>query len=236
MAYNDYMPRYARQTILFEVGIEGQKRLAASSVLIVGVGGLGSPVALYLAAAGVGRLGLADGDVVSESNLQRQVLYDTKSVGLSKVSCAARRLSDLNPEVKIDTYDLMLNPADMARIVPEYDIVVDCTDNYKSRFEIDQACADAGVPWIYGSIAGFEGRVSLFGGKKQMRFGDLYTEREQLCAMPVGTAGVVGMTPGVVGNIQAVEVLKWLVGMPSPLDGALLTVDLLTYSFNIIDL
>lgn len=228
--------RYDRQMMLPELGEEGQRRLSESAVLIVGVGGLGSPVALYLAAAGVGRIGLADADVVSLTNLQRQVLYSADQLGRSKTGCAAERLNALNDAVTCEELPFMLDADTLSTLVPRYDLVIDCTDNYRARFDIDDACATAGVPWVHGSISGFIGQVSLFGGKAGKHYSDLYDEREELCSLPKAAGGVIGMTPGVVGNIEALEAVKWLAGIPSPLDGAVLTIDLLTYNFNRIEL
>lgn len=228
------MERYSRQTILPEVGEDGQRRIIDSSALIVGLGGLGAPVAMYLTAAGVGRLGLADPDTVSLSNLQRQVLYDEISVGLPKTECAAKRLHGLSSVTVIDTYSDGLTDENALTIVGGYDIVVDCTDNFRTRRLIDKVCCATGKPWVHGAIEGFRGMVTVFGLMKKKRYADLYPDCEELneSGKPIGTFGVL---PGVVGNVQAAEVLKVLGRFGEPLDGKILTIDIFTNSFNIIE-
>ena len=220
--------RYTRQTMLPEIGERGQRRLAEASVLVVGLGGLGAPVALYLTAAGVGRLGLADADVVSLSNLQRQVLYTAQQVGEPKTRAARERLAALSPHTRFDLYDEGLTAENAQRIVAEYDLVVDCCDNYPTRYLLDDVCAACSKPWVYGSIGAFEGQVSLFNGPRHRRSAELYPVREALCRRPHRTEGVLGTVPGVVGTLQATEALKALAGFGEPLDGLLLVIDLKT--------
>lgn len=226
--------RYARQTMLPEIGAEGQRRLAAASVLVVGVGGLGSPVALYLAGAGVGRLGLADPDTVSESNLQRQVLYTEAQLGRPKTEAARERLAALSSTTRFDLHPAGLTAENARALVADYDLVVDCCDNFATRYLLDDACAATGRPWVYGSIGAFHGQVSLFNGRLHRRYAELYPDRETLCALPRTTAGVLGTVPGVVGAIEASEAVKWLVGFGEPLEGRLFTIDLKTMQTEII--
>ncbi len=234
--------RFLRQTMLKEVGEEGQRRLDASSVLIVGVGGLGSVVATYLNGAGVGHIGLIDSDVVSLNNLHRQFIYTEAEVGEPKAQCAARFLAARSEGVEIQILDERLTPANAERLIADYDVVVDCTDNYATRFLIDDACAAVGKSWVYGAIGGFDGQVSVFGRASGFsgnaacrRFADLYPDREYLCGLPPFVSGVLGPQPGVIGSLQAMEALKLLLGIPSPLSGKLFTINTLTLKTNLID-
>lgn len=227
--------RYARQTMLPEIGEEGQRRLAASSVLIVGLGGLGSAVAPYLTGAGVGRLGLADPDRVSASNLPRQTLYTESQIGRPKPEAARERLAGLNAATRFDLYPEGLTAANARELVAAYDLVVDCCDNFATRYLLDEACAAVGRPWVYGSIGAFHGQVSLFNGPGGRRYTELYPDREVLCALPPAAAGVLGPTPGVVGALEAAEAIKWLAGFGELLDGRLLTLDLKTMQTETIE-
>ena len=231
----DPRERYARQTMLPEIGPEGQRRLAASSVLLVGVGGLGSPAALYLTGAGVGRLGLADPDTVSESNLQRQVLYTESQIGRPKPAAARERLAALSSSTRFDLHPEGLTAENARELVAAYDLVVECCDNFATRYLLDEACAEVGRPWVYGSIGAFHGQVSLFNGPGGRRYTELYPDREALCALPPAAAGVLGPTPGVVGALEAAEAIKWLAGFGEPLDGRLLTLDLKTMQTETIE-
>ncbi|MDE6692239.1 MAG: HesA/MoeB/ThiF family protein [Muribaculaceae bacterium] len=228
------MERYSRQTILPEIGEEGQKRIMASSALIVGLGGLGAPVAMYLTAAGVGRIGLADRDTVSLSNLQRQVLYSEDSVGHSKTECAAERLHHLSSGTLFETHDEGLTEGNAVSLIGGYDIVLDCTDNFRTRMLIDDTCAITGKPWVHGAIDGFHGMVTVFNLKEKKRYADLYPDCHELrdSKSMIGTFGVM---PGVIGSIQASEALKVLGGFGEPLDGRLLMMDLLSPVCEIID-
>ena len=231
----DPRERYARQTMLPEIGREGQRRLAASSVLLVGVGGLGSPAALYLTGAGVGRLGLADLDTVSESNLQRQVLYTESQIGRPKPAAARERLAALSSSTRFDLHPEGLTAENARELVAAYDLVVECCDNFATRYLLDEACAEVGRPWVYGSIGAFHGQVSLFNGRTGRRYTELYPDREALCALPRSTAGVLGTVPGVIGAIEASEAIKWIAGFGEPLEGKLFTIDLKTLQTETIE-
>lgn len=231
------MERYSRQIMLPEIGEEGQARLAAAKVLIVGVGGLGSPIALYLAGAGVGTLGLVDDDAVSLSNLQRQVLYTEEEVGELKAVCAAKRLRPLNREVVINAYPTRLNAQNACELIEQYDIVVDGCDNFTTRYVIDDVCAALGKPYVYGAINGFEGQVSVFHyGEVKKSYRDLYPDEKEMMGMPSPSEGVVGVTPAVTGSIEATEVLKIICGFGEVLAGKLWTIDLRTLQSNIFSL
>lgn len=228
--------RYARQTMLPEIGEDGQLRLTQSRVLIVGVGGLGSPVAIYLAGAGIGIIGLIDADVVNETNLHRQVLYEQTHIGLPKAEMAARRLKAINPECHIKSYTCMLDDTNSTEIINDYDLVIDCSDNYTTRFTIDDACHKLKKPWIHGSIGQFKGMVTVFTPDSGVRYTTLFPERDELCNKPRLTEGVIGPVPGVVGSIQACEAIKIITGISDTLAGRLFTIDLLTLNTNIIEL
>lgn len=228
--------RYARQTMLAEIGPTGQEKLRRASVLIVGVGGLGSVVATYLAAAGVGCLGLADPDTVSLSNLQRQILYSTPELGRPKTECAAARLGALNPEVKLRLHPEGLTPENADALVGQYDLTVDCCDNYATRYLLDDVCSRASRTWVYGSIGEFNGQVAVFGPQTARRYSDLYPDREALCSQPRITAGVVGPVPGVIGAIQACQAMEIIAGFGQPLYGRLFTIDLKTLNTNTFEL
>lgn len=226
--------RYSRQTMLPEIGEAGQERLQKTRVLIVGVGGLGSPIALYLTAAGVGCLGLVDDDVVSVSNLQRQVLYTEAEVGAPKVECARRRLSTLNSTIRIETYPTRLTDENAGSIIANYDLVIDGCDNAATRYLIDEVCARQGKPYVYGSIAAFEGQVSVFNYRGGPRYSDLYPRPEAI--PPAQPGGVIGSIPGVIGSIQATEAIKIIVGCGEVLSGKLYLVDLLSLRHDIIEI
>lgn len=224
------MERYNRQLLLPEIGEEGQQRLSHARVLIVGVGGLGSPIALYLAGAGVGTIGLVDDDTVNESNLQRQVLYAENETGQSKALCAKRRLEALNSTVRIKAYSVRLTPENAREIISDYDIVVDGCDNFATRYLIDDTCALLNKVYVYGAIRAFEGQVSVFlpnreGGK---RYRDLYPDEEEMCSLPPLPKGVMGVTPGLVGCAEANEVIKIICGYGASLAGKLWQIDLKT--------
>ena len=187
-----YDARYARQTMLPEIGTEGQRRLAGASVLIVGLGGLGSAAAPCLTGAGVGRIGLADPDVVSESNLQRQTLYTEQDVGRPKTQAAAERLAALSSHTHFECFPEGLTAANARELAAAFDLVVDCCDNFTTRYLIDDACAACGRPWVYGSIGAFHGQVGVFNHLRGRRYADLYPDREALCRRPQAVAGVIG--------------------------------------------
>lgn len=224
--------RYDRQMILPEIGEDGQLKLMKAKVLIVGVGGLGSPIALYLAGAGVGCIGLVDNDVVSISNLQRQVLYSEKELGESKVVCAAQRLSSLNSEITINPYPIRLTEINARDMISQYDIVVDGCDNFATRYIIDDACNELGKPYVYGAISGFEGQVSVFHyGENKKKYRDLYPDEKEMKEIQP-FKGVMGITPAVVGSVEAVEVLKIICDFGEVLAGKLWTIDLRTLQSN----
>jgi molybdopterin/thiamine biosynthesis adenylyltransferase/rhodanese-related sulfurtransferase len=221
--------RYLRHLTLPEVGQEGQARLGAASVLLVGAGGLGSPVALYLTAAGVGRLGLADPEQVEISNLQRQVLYGEASVGERKVVAARARLSDLNHLVRVETFDLRLSGANAFDILAGYDVVVDGSDNFPTRYLLSDACVLARKPLVYGSIFRFEGQLTVFDATRGPCYRCLFPEPPPPALAPsCAEGGVLGVLPGIVGALQANEVLKLVLGIGEPLVGRLLLIDALS--------
>ncbi len=225
--------RYSRHLILPEVGLEGQKKLKAASVLLVGAGGLGSPLALYLAAAGVGRLGLVDFDVVDETNLQRQVLHGTKDVGRPKLESARDRILDINPYVQVDLYETRLTSENALDIIKEYDLVADGTDNFPTRYLVNDACVLTGKPNVYASIFRFEGQVSVFGTPDGPCYRCLYPEPPPPGLVPsCAEGGVLGVLPGLVGTIQATEVIKMILGIGTPLIGRLLLIDALHMQFR----
>lgn len=229
--------RYDRQDMLPEIGSEGQEKLRRAKVLIVGAGGLGSPISLYLTGAGVGTLGLMDEDTVSVSNLHRQVLYAENETGMLKTERAAERLRALNAEVEIRTYPCRLTAENAAEIIAEYDIVVDACDNFATRYLISDTCMALHKPYVYGAIQGFCGQVSVFCcGKHPKTYRDLYTDEEATLRMPPPFKGVVGMTPAVVGSVEAHEVLKLVCGYGEPLCGRLWTIDLRDMQSYILDL
>ncbi|WP_300726767.1 HesA/MoeB/ThiF family protein [uncultured Bacteroides sp.] len=227
--------RYNRQIMLPEIGEAGQQKLKEARVLIVGVGGLGSPISLYLTGAGVGTIGLVDDDVVSETNLQRQVLYSEPELGLPKALQAQKRLSALNREVKIDAYPTRLTPENAKEIISRYDIVVDGCDNFATRYLINDTCVELGKVYVYGAIRAFDGQVSVFNYKSGKTYRDFFPE-EEMKEMPHPPKGVMGVTPGMVGCAEANEVIKIITGYGEVLDGKLWQIDLRTMSTYIIEL
>jgi adenylyltransferase/sulfurtransferase len=229
--------RYGRHLVLPDVGREGQRRLKAGRVLLVGAGGLGSPAALYLAAAGVGTLGLIDFDVVDLSNLQRQVLHGTSDVGRSKLDSARDRIQDVNPNVAVDTYALRLTSANALDILGDYDVIVDGTDNFATRYLTNDACVLLGKPNVYGSIFRFEGQASVFATATGPCYRCLYPEPPPPGLIPsCAEGGVLGVLPGIVGTIQATEALKLLLDVGDPLIGRLLLIDALATQFRTVRL
>jgi len=225
--------RYSRHLIMPEVGLEGQKKLKAACVLCVGGGGLGSPLALYLAAAGVGTLGLVDFDVVDSSNLHRQILYGTKDVGRSKLLSAAERLHDVNPNVRVVPHEVRLSSANALPILREYDVVADGTDNFPTRYLVNDACVLLGKPNVYASIFRFEGQASVFWAEKGPCYRCLYPEPPPPGLVPsCAEGGVLGILPGLLGVIQATETIKLILGTGEPLIGRLLLVDALGMTFR----
>src|SRR5438477_1627256 len=229
--------RYSRHLIMPEVGMDGQKKLKAGSVLCIGAGGLGSPAAMYMAAAGVGRIGIVDFDVVDFSNLQRQLLHGTSSVGKSKLQSAKERLHDLNPHVEIDTYETTVTSENALDLFKDYDVILDGTDNFPTRYLVNDACVLTGKPNAYGSIFRFEGQASVFGTKEGPCYRCLYPEPPPPGLVPsCAEGGVLGILPGLVGVIQATETIKLILGIGEPLIGRLLLVDALGMSFRTLKL
>ena len=225
--------RYSRHLILPEVGLAGQVKLKQARVLLIGVGGLGSPLALYLAAAGVGTLGLVDADVVDETNLQRQVIHGTKDVGRPKLDSAAARIADINPNVKVEKHETMLSSANALELFRQYDLVADGTDNFPTRYLVNDACVLTGKPNVYGSIFRFEGQASVFALGDGPCYRCLYPEPPPPGMVPsCAEGGVLGILPGIVGLLQANEVVKLVLGVGTPLAGRLLLFDALAMSFR----
>ena len=225
--------RYSRHLILPDVGVEGQKKLKAARVLLVGAGGLGSPAALYLAAAGVGTLGLVDFDVVDKTNLQRQILHGTSTVGVSKLESATARIRDLNPNVQVETFETRLTSENALDIIREFDIVADGTDNFPTRYLVNDACVLLDKPNVYGSIFRFEGQASLFHAKRGPCYRCLYSEPPPPGLVPsCAEGGVLGVLPGIIGSIQAMETIKLILGAGEPLIGRLLLFDALKLQFR----
>lgn len=222
----DELTRYARHLTLAEVGVAGQERLKAARVLIVGAGGLGSPAALYLAAAGVGTIGIVDADRVDLTNLQRQILHGTASIGFGKAASAADRLEDLNPTVTVVPHPVRLTAANAAAVIRDYDLVVDGSDNFPTRYLINDVAVLAGKPVVHAAIFRFSGQVSVLGAPGGPCYRCLYPEPPEPGLIPnCAEAGVLGVLPGVVGSLQATEVLKWILGLGQPLVGRLLLYD-----------
>jgi sulfur-carrier protein adenylyltransferase/sulfurtransferase len=225
--------RYSRHLIMPEVGMEGQKRLKAASILLIGAGGLGSPLGLYLAAAGIGRIGLVDFDVVDFSNLHRQVIHGTPDVGRPKLHSARDRLQAINPEVKLDLYETRLTSANALEMFKPYDIVIDGTDNFATRYLVNDACVLLKKPNVYGSIFRFDGQASVFAPPAGPCYRCLYPEPPPPGEVPsCAEGGVLGILPGLVGCIQATEAVKLILGKGSPLIGRLLLYDALQMSFQ----
>ena len=221
-------PRYARQHALKGFGLASQERLANARVLVVGAGGLGAPALMYLAAAGVGALSIVDRDTVDLTNLHRQLLFGTGDVGRSKLDVARERLADINPNVTVATHELRLDASNAAGLVEGHDVVIDATDNFPTRYAINDACLQHGVPFVYGSVARFQGQVSVFAAPAGPCYRCLFPEPPAPGAVPTcAEEGVLGVTPGIVGLHQAMEAIKLLSGIGSPLVGSLLLLDLL---------
>jgi len=230
----DEIARFSRHLILPEVGMEGQKRLKGASVLCVGTGGLGSPLLLYLAAAGVGRLGIVDFDVVDHSNLQRQVIHGTSWVGKPKIESAKARILEINPHCQVDLYETALTSENALEIIRPYDIVCDGTDNFPTRYLVNDACVLLGKPNVYGSIFRFEGQATVFNlDSESPNYRDLFPEPPPPGLVPsCAEGGVVGVLPGIIGVIQATEAVKIITGIGTTLSGRLLLFDALKMSFR----
>ena len=230
---NHEVARYSRHLIMPEVGMDGQLKLKAASVLCIGAGGLGSPVALYLAAAGVGRIGIVDFDVVDYSNLQRQIIHGTPDVGRPKLDSARDRLNAINPEVTVETHDAAISSDNALDILADYDIIVDGTDNFPTRYLVNDACVLLGKPNVYGSIFRFEGQASVFATKDGPCYRCLYPEPPPPGLVPsCAEGGVLGILPGVIGTIQATEVVKLIIGVGEPLINRFMIYDALRMRFR----
>ena len=233
MLSHDELIRYSRHLILPELGLAGQERLKAARVLLVGAGGLGSPAALYLAAAGIGTIGLVDFDVVDRSNLQRQVVHGTAAVGTSKLASARARLADLNPNVQVDTIEARLTAANALEHLRGWDVVVDGSDNFPTRYLVNDACVLLGAPAVYGAVLRFEGQVSVFDARRGPCYRCLYREPPPPELVPsCAEGGVLGVVPGVIGSLQALEAIKLVAGTGVPLVGRLLLFDGLKLQFR----
>jgi adenylyltransferase/sulfurtransferase len=229
---DDY-ERYSRHLILPEVGLEGQKRLKAASVLCIGTGGLGSPLLLYLAAAGIGRIGIVDFDVVDFSNLQRQVIHGTSWVGKPKIQSAKDRILEINPDCQVDLYETRLSAENALGILEPYDVVVDGTDNFPTRYLVNDACVLLGKPNVYGSIFRFEGQATVFNYQDGPNYRDLYPEPPPPGLVPsCAEGGVLGILPGLIGVVQATETVKIIMGVGQTLSGRLLLYNALNMTFR----
>lgn len=234
---NEEIRRYSRHLIMPEVGIEGQRRLKAASVLLIGTGGLGSPLALYLAAAGIGRIGLVDYDVVDETNLQRQVIHGQASVGVLKVKSAEQRMKDINPFLQVDTYNVPLTSENALNLLAPYDVIIDGTDNFPTRYLVNDACVKLGKPNVYGSIFRFEGQLSVFYAKEGPCYRCLFPSPPPPGLVPsCAEGGVLGILPGTIGTLQATEAIKLILGIGQPMIGRMLLYDALEMSFTTLKL
>ncbi|NMC14648.1 MAG: molybdopterin-synthase adenylyltransferase MoeB [Chloroflexi bacterium] len=229
--------RYSRHLLIPEVGMEGQRKLKAASILVIGTGGLGSPVALYLAAAGIGRIGIIDYDKVEYSNLQRQIIHGSSTLGKLKVESAKTRMMDVNPEIQIDTYNEVFTSENAMRIAGDYDVVIDCSDNFPTRYLSNDVCVLLGKPNIYGSIFRFEGQASVFYAKEGPCYRCLFPEPPPPNIVPTcAEGGVLGILPGTIGTIQATEAIKHVLGIGELLIGKLLIYNALDMTFEYVKL
>lgn len=232
----DELLRYSRHLVLPDVGVEGQEKLKAARVLLIGAGGLGSPAALYLAAAGVGTLGLVDFDVVDVSNLQRQILHGTSTVGEAKIDSARARIADVNPHVHLETYETRLTSDNALELMRDYDIIVDGTDNFATRYLTNDACVLLGKPNVYGSIFRFEGQASVLATADGPCYRCLFPTPPPPDSVPsCAEGGVLGVLPGLIGTIQATETVKLILGIGDSLAGRLLLIDALSMRFQTVN-
>jgi adenylyltransferase/sulfurtransferase len=230
---NEEIQRYSRHLIMPEVGMAGQKKLKAAKVLLIGAGGLGSPLAMYLAAAGIGRIGLVDYDTVSYSNLQRQIIHGTSDVGRPKLASARDRIQELNPFVEVELYEVPITSGNALEIMTPYDVIIDGTDNFPTRYLTNDACVILGKPNVYGSIFRFEGQASVFYAEEGPCYRCLFPEPPPPGLVPsCAEGGVLGVLPGTIGAIQATEAIKLILGSGEPLIGRLLLYDAMTMEFN----
>jgi thiazole biosynthesis adenylyltransferase ThiF len=234
---NEQLERYSRHILLSEIGVKGQKKLLNSKVLIIGAGGLGSPAALYLAAAGVGTIGIVDADVVDLSNLQRQVIHTTKDLGVKKVISAAQTMKDINPDIVVNTYEDFVDSSNILELVREYDFIIDGTDNFPAKFLINDACVMAGKPFSHAGIIRFRGQLTTIVPGKGPCYRCIFKEPPPKDAVPTcKQAGVIGAMGGVIGSLQAMEAVKYITGVGELLVGYLLTYDALKMEFHKIKL
>jgi len=234
---HDEILRYSRHLLIPEVGLEGQQKLKAASVLVVGTGGLGSPVALYLAAAGIGRIGLVDYDVVDFSNLQRQVIHGESQLGKLKVASARQRMLDINPDIQVDIYNEIFTSENAFRIAEPYSIIIDGSDNFPTRYLVNDLCVLTGKPNVYGSIYRFDGQASVFDAARGPCYRCLFPDPPPPAAAPSRSGGgVLSMLPGTIGSIQATETLKLILGLGEPLIGRLLLYSALDMAFDFVKL
>lgn len=234
---NEEIRRYSRHLLIPEVGLEGQKKLKAASVLVIGTGGLGSPVALYLAAAGIGKIGLVDYDVVDFSNLQRQVIHGTEGLGSLKVDSAKKRLLDINPDIEVMVYNELFTSENALEIAKGYDLIIDGTDNFPTRYLINDVCVMLGIPNVYGSIFRFDGQVSVFDAEDGPCYRCIFPEPPPPGLVPsCAEGGVLGVLPGTVGTLQATEAIKVILGIGYSLKGRMLLYNALDLSFDFIKL
>jgi len=233
---NEDPSRFARHFSLAEIGQEGQEKLKNARVLVIGAGGLGSPLLIYLAAAGIGTIGIVDDDVVSLSNLQRQILYTTAEVGLKKVTLALRKLSALYPEIEIQLFDLRLNEENAEEIFKNYDVIADCTDNYKTRALIGKISARLGKPLAFASVLNYEGQISVFNYQDGPTFNDLYPNIPKDGIYKENEIGLLGVLPGIAGTLQANEIIKIITGYGEVISGKLLVFNIQENRFNLFKL
>ncbi|MFC2079351.1 molybdopterin-synthase adenylyltransferase MoeB [Candidatus Bipolaricaulota bacterium] len=234
---NEQIERYSRHLLLPEIGVEGQKKLKAARILIVGAGGLGSPAALYLAGAGVGHLGLVDADVVRLSNLQRQILHGTATLGHAKVESAKSRLLDFNPDIRVEVYNEAFTSESAERIAGGYDLILDGTDNFPTRYLINDVALRLSIPFVYGAIFRMEGQASVFGDSKGPCYRCIFPiPPAPESVMTCSEAGVLGVVPGLIGTIQATEAIKWILGLGTSLAGRLLIYDAGEMQFDAISI
>ena len=236
MLTEEQIERYSRHIILKEVGGKGQQKLLDAKVMIIGAGGLGSPIALYLAAAGVGTIGIADADVVELSNLQRQIAHQTKDIGVPKVLSAREKMEAMNPDVRVNTYHTWISAGNILEIIERYDFVIDCTDNFAAKFLINDACVLAGKPFSHGGILNFVGQTLTFIPGQSACYRCIFPVPPPKDAIPTcSQVGVLGVLPGVIGIMQATEALKYLLGTGKLLAGRLLVYDALAMTFRTVN-
>ena len=227
--------KYAKQIILENIGVHGQKKLKKAKILIIGLGGLGCPACIYLANSGIGQIGIIDDDIINLSNLNRQILYNINNINKKKINCAQSVVKQINKECKIQVYNKKLNNLNGYKIIKQYDIIIDATDNFKTRYIIDEVCYKLHKIHIYGAINKYEGHVSVFNYKNNLRYIDLYPHLLNLQELNCEDSGILGVMSGMIGILQATETIKIILGIGTILNGKILKYNLLTTSFNKID-